>query len=248
MGKNIYSLMIGVDEAGRGPLIGDLVVVVIGFKQEVLKQLKLLGVKDSKLLNKRRREKLYYEIISLSEFIGINYISPLIIDSENINKVIIEHIVSMFKIFSQKINMYSQISIFIDEIKGYNRFLYEKLREILKNITQYVMEPNADRKYLPVSAASIIAKHIRDRNVDYLSKVFGELGSGYPSDPKTIRWVNKTYNIMNKPPLIIRRTWSTLKKYAPKWYLSSKNKRTRNILDYFGIGGKKYGDQLTCRG
>jgi ribonuclease HII len=242
MGENIYSLVIGVDEAGRGPLIGDLVVVAIGFKQEVLKHLKILGVKDSKLLDKKRREKLYYKIIDLSEFIGINYISPLMIDSENINKLISEHIVSIFRILSRKINMYLQVSIFIDEVKGYNEFLYKKLRKILNNITQYVMEPDADKKYLPVSAASIVAKYIRDRNISCLSKVFGELGSGYPSDPKTIKWVSETYNTMNKPPLIIRKTWSTLKKYAPKWYSPSKIRRTHSILEYFSMGDKGYGD------
>ncbi len=71
------------------------------------------------------------------------------------------------------------------------------------------MEPKADSRYPVVSAASIIAKVIRDRRIDVLRSMYGVKGSGYPADPETREWVMKVLSSGMRPP-IIRYSWSTL--------------------------------------
>ncbi|ADI32269.1 ribonuclease HII [Staphylothermus hellenicus] len=237
MGKNIHALNIGVDEAGRGPLIGDLVIAILIISRNKIEKLISIGVKDSKQLTRHTRLSLAKKILKLADSALIIYISPEIIDSYNINRIIAEKIILALKLFSPVINHYRTASIYIDEIKGYKNYILANLSKYINNIEEYVMEPNADQKYPVVSAASILAKTIRDKNIDFLKKIYGNLGSGYPSDRVTINWLIKTYNGEKEPPLIIRRTWSTLRKYAPKWFSNLKNKRTLSILDYLGDRG-----------
>lgn len=241
MGKNIHALSIGIDEAGRGPLIGDLVIAVLMINRDKIKNLISIGVRDSKQLTRHTRLIMAKKILKLADNVSIIYISPEMIDSYNINKIIAEKIIIALRMLSQIINHYRTVSIYIDEIKGYKNYILTNLSKYINNIEEYVMEPNADQKYPVVSAASILAKTIRDKNIDFLKKIYGNFGSGYPSDKITIKWLTKTYNEENEPPLIIRRTWSTLRKYAPKWYSNLKNKKTQSILNYLGV--RRDGDE-----
>lgn len=75
---------------------------------------------------------------------------------------------------------------------------------------QMISEHRADDKFLIVGAASIVAKVTRDRLVDELSKEFGNLGSGYPSDPVTIRFLEEYIREHGCPPSCARRTWKTV--------------------------------------
>ncbi|RLE62603.1 MAG: ribonuclease HII, partial [Thermoprotei archaeon] len=60
-----------------------------------------------------------------------------------------------------------------------------------------------------VSAASVIAKVIRDTEVEKLSRIYGDIGSGYPSDPKTIGFLKKVLKSGVIPPFV-RRSWRTV--------------------------------------
>jgi len=85
------------------------------------------------------------------------------------------------------------------------------------------MEPNivtnADVYFVEASAASIIAKVIRDNIIDTLKSKYGDFGSGYPSDPKTVNWVKNVYKEYLTPPPIIRRSWKILQEIAPNYYI-----------------------------
>lgn len=246
MGKNIHTLNIGIDEAGRGPLVGDLIIAILLIDEEHLKKLINIGVKDSKQLTRHARSIMGKKIVQLADSISIIHISPKIIDSYSINRVVAENIVSALKSLSNIINNYESVKIYIDEIKGYRNYILVNISKYISKIEEYVMEPNADQKYPVVSAASILAKYIRDKNIDFLKKIYGDLGSGYPSDQITINWLRKIYDDRGEPPLIIRRTWSTLRKHAPKWYSGLKIKRGRSILDY--IGAMDNGNKSASRG
>lgn len=67
----------------------------------------------------------------------------------------------------------------------------------------------ADGRYPEVSAASILAKEARERHVQALSKAFGEVGSGYPSDPTTRRFLREYVEVTGKLPPCARRSWQT---------------------------------------
>ncbi|OYT61275.1 MAG: ribonuclease HII [Thermofilum sp. ex4484_15] len=76
-----------------------------------------------------------------------------------------------------------------------------------------IAENGADKRYPIVSAASIVAKVIRDKEVEELKKLYGDFGSGYPSDPKTLRFLRDCLRKGYLPP-IVRRSWSTLRRFG----------------------------------
>jgi len=90
------------------------------------------------------------------------------------------------------------------------RFACQILQQ-LEAPLRIVSEHHADRKYPVVSAASILAKVRRDEIIESLQETYGDFGSGYPSDPKTIRFV-KEWILRNRCDLpIVRRTWRTFR-------------------------------------
>jgi len=237
MGENIPPLIIGIDEAGRGPVIGDLVIGIIGIEKETESNLVSIGVKDSKMLTSYQRTVLLKHVLNRSIFVLTLHITPPEIDaSKNINQLLATKILASFYILEQLIHRYKRVEVYIDEIKGTKQFIERELSELFgKELVSFVMEPDADKKYIVVSAASIVAKTFRDQNLFFLKQVFGELGSGYPSDPKTRSWLINAYNTYMSPPKIVRRSWATLKSIAPKWYIDKRGlKKTKTILDFLG--------------
>jgi ribonuclease HII len=91
----------------------------------------------------------------------------------------------------------------------------------LARACEIVSEHHADEKYAVVSAASIVAKVIRDREIEKLARTYGEIGSGYPSDPVTIRWLSGYIGENPRPPPIARRSWKTVSALLAKKSQSS---------------------------
>jgi len=100
-----------------------------------------------------------------------------------------------------------------------------------------VIETKADSKYVVVGAASIVAKVLRDKTIEELRRLYGVEGSGYPTDQRTLNWIERTYTVSPyNPPPFIRRTWRILRQIAPNWYVekntSKKHTNQRSLLDY----------------
>ncbi|HDI02284.1 MAG TPA: ribonuclease HII, partial [Ignisphaera sp.] len=185
-------IIIGIDEAGRGPLIGDMFIALVAIRSHVIEKLKVLGVKDSKKLSPDQRQKLFPFIIESSELVLVTRAVPLEIDEKNLNDLFID------KVCKCIVNAYSRLrsidTIYIDSA-GNPEKLKEKIRKclILRGIhANLIVEHRADAKYLVVGAASIVAKYLRDTHIDMLKRTYGDFGSGYPSDMRTIEWL-KTY-------------------------------------------------------
>ena len=87
-----------------------------------------------------------------------------------------------------------------------------------------IAEHFADRKYIVVSAASIVAKTYRERHISELKKMYGDFGSGYPSAPQTISWIKNFYSREGHLPPIVRKSWKTVKELAPTEYIEKKRK------------------------
>jgi ribonuclease HII len=198
--------IVGIDEAGRGSVLGPLVVCGVAVEEERLKYLERLKLKDSKKISPKRRVVLYRKIRKIAECHPV-HISAADIDllrSKDVNLNEIE------KIAMRKIIGDSKPDVsFIDciDIKP-ERFTIEieKFQDNLK----VVAEHKADDKYVIVSAASIVAKVERDMEIQKIRKEFKDIGSGYPSDPKTISFLTKTdYNDL---PDFVRRSWSTVER------------------------------------
>jgi len=202
----------GVDEAGRGPLIGPMVICGILVSPAKIYELEHIGVRDSKLLSPSRREKIAAEIESIAENIIIRLISASEIDRlrkrMTMNEIEVKEFVEIVKALNPK-------TVYLDaaDVKA-DRF-GERIGEI-SGITskggQIISEHKADAKYPIVSAASIIAKVQRDQAISRLHRRFGDFGSGYPADPKTIEFVKRLVESKQKLPSIIRHSWDTVRK------------------------------------
>jgi ribonuclease H, mammalian HI/archaeal HII subfamily len=236
-GDDKATLYIGVDEAGRGPLIGDMVVAGVLSDGNKLKDLEMQGLVESKQLNAETRSTFYKKAIKHGVVVVAVYVPPWRIDNENLNKLEEEQIKWILKVFSKIIPGLGvdEVKVFIDEVKGSAQKIESAARELFsKYRLVFQMEPEADAKYSPVALASIFAKVMRDRNLDVLKKLHGDFGSGYSADPLTISWVKMNYKSSIKPPLFIRRSWRNLRNLAPEWYIEKKaeNRKHRSLFDF----------------
>src|SRR3989344_8715857 len=191
--------ILGIDEAGRGSIIGNLIVAGAMFNERDLSKLKELGTRD----------RLYPEIVKLAKGFQIISITPQEIDAtldgdpSNLNWLEADKTIII-------INKLKPDKAIIDcpspNITKYKNYIQSRL----DNPTiELVVEHKADLNHSYCSAASILAKSTRDSNVDDIQKLTGiDFGSGYPSDPKTIEFVKLN---IDKFPDIFRKSWQTYK-------------------------------------
>ncbi|HDJ66517.1 MAG TPA: ribonuclease HII [Nitrososphaeria archaeon] len=202
----------GIDEAGRGSVIGPMVVAGILMDEEEIWRLEDLGVKDSKKLTPEKRFKLSDEIEEIAELIKL-----VVVDAETVDKSTKKRGAMGLnrleaEIFSQIINDLKPDLAYID-LPSRNKGSFESLiRNFLKVKCRLVLEHKADEKYPIVSAASILAKAKRDELIEELKSVFGDFGSGYPSDPKTRGFLRKLALKGEIDGKIVRLSWRTLDK------------------------------------
>ncbi len=246
--KCLERLVLGIDEAGRGPLLGPMVVAGVVLEEEKTVLLEEIGVKDSKLLDRGKREELYTVIEEAATHIIVVSIEPWVIDSVNLNTL--EYDVVGF-IVRRAVQLWGAAlrGVFVDAVGPVHklRSFLAKVLQALEARPEIVVERKADRHYLPVAAASIVAKVVRDRAISLLEEEYGPLGSGYPHDPRTRKWVREAYQRYNVPPPIVRLTWSSLKELAPRWYRPKEEKKlaqSKTLLDYLRerSSGKGSGD------
>ena len=201
--------ILGIDEAGRGPVIGPLIVTGIVIPEEKVAILDRMGIKDSKKLTPTRRKVLSRKLESMFEYetveITAKDIDNLRAKGVNLNEI---EKIAMIKII-KKLD-YDQIIIDSVDIKP--KRLEEGIKKVIGEV-KIKAEHKADEKYLQVAAASIIAKFKRDQVIETIKKEYrkiGEVGSGYPSDPKTKEFLKKfSYDEM---PEVVRKSWATVQK------------------------------------
>lgn len=201
----------GVDDAGRGSMLGPLVIAGISLDKTKIRKLSALGVKDSKKLTAKTREELYKKIISLVDNYYVAKISPKSIDhsvkKHGLNKLEAKY---MAKVIS-KLNPDTS---FVDSC-DVNPKRFGKEISRLSNNNKIRSYHHADSRFVVVSAASIIAKVTRDKAISRLRKDH-DLGSGYPSDRKTINFVKKYYKTQKIMPTFVRKSWKPTQKIMDK--------------------------------
>lgn len=199
-------LICGIDEAGRGPILGPLVMCGILIKEEDEQKLKKINVKDSKLLTKKQREALYKKIIDIAKKYKI-----IIINTEEIDMAVKGHDgLNLNWLEANKsaeiINNLNPEKAIIDSpsnnINKYKNYLFKKIKN--KEV-DLILEHKADLNYPIVSAASIIAKVTRDREIEKIKKKIKiDFGSGYMSDPKTVAFLENNYESYKE---LFRKSW-----------------------------------------
>ncbi|MEM1619892.1 MAG: ribonuclease HII [Fervidicoccaceae archaeon] len=196
--------VLGLDEAGRGSLVGPLVVAGVVLNGGASKELKELGLKDSKLLSRSARERLFEEVLRRAVWHRVILVPPRILDERNINNVTLECYVLLARLSAAEAGVEAVVADMVGA--GAAR------RELpLPEGPRIIMEARADRRYVEVSAASVIAKVTRDRIIEIYRMDVGLRGSGYPSDPKTVEWLVERWS--KDPALeVVRTKWKTLRR------------------------------------
>ena len=198
----------GVDEAGRGPIIGPLVVAGVSIEDGKLEMLRSIGVRDSKLLSKSMREKLYHVIKEEASSVVVEKVEPRLID-EYVSHGKYERLNYLEAIVMAKvIDRLNADIVYVDSCGEPDRF-EKDIRKNMKRKVKLVVEHHADRNYTVVGAASIIAKVERDAVIEGIKEKWGDFGSGYTSDPRTIDFVRKLLDSGDLPDFV-RKSWKTL--------------------------------------
>jgi ribonuclease HII len=200
----------GIDEAGRGCVLGPLAVAGVCIEQSRLDELLALGVKDSKLLSPRQRDSLYPEILKLCERVEVSRIPPRIIDRyvqrgkkyRRLNYLEAIHMAKVIEILGVE-------EVYIDAPDTNPARFQMELEAMLSCKPRIIAEHKADLNYAVVSAASIVAKVERDSAVAELRDIHGDFGSGYPSDPDTIAFLESWVRSKNSQPEFSRKSWKT---------------------------------------
>jgi len=226
----MQTLNLGIDDAGRGPVIGPMILAGVLINSNNEKKLKKLGVKDSKQLTPKRREHLAGIIKENAETFEIVKVFPKEIDENlsdsskpNLNTL---EAIKIAEVINRINKGFGKIKVFVDcpstNITAWTDLLKTKI-DNLSNL-EISCEHKADQNYVSVSAASILAKSTREKEMDKLKEKYGdEIGSGYTSDPATIKFLEKQWQKHSEEG-IFRKTWATWKRLCAK-----KGQKTLNL-------------------
>lgn len=205
-------LVAGVDEAGRGCVIGPLVIAGILVKEETLPVLVQLGVKDSKLLSSKKREALAVEIACLAEKRLVVKLTPMEIDRvvesgrklHKLNRLEAQTMAKIIDVLKPDVAYVDAADVIAERFRHH-------IQEGLSFKVKIIAEHRADKTYPVVSAASIIAKVERDREIVALTGQYGDFGSGYLSDSKTVRFLRQWLQTHGEYPECVRKSWKPAK-------------------------------------
>ncbi len=207
-------MIAGIDEAGKGPVLGPMCVAGILADEDKLDRLARLGVKDSKKLAPKKRETLSVEIRSLADRFFILEVSAAQIDG--LRKVMTMNEI-MVACYVKVLEELRPENAFVDAADVIATRFGENIKKKYSGNLNITSEHNADEKYPIVSAASILAKVRRDELVRQIGENVGiEIGSGYPADPKTIKFLEYWVREHGKLPDFARSSWETSKNILEK--------------------------------
>ncbi len=204
--------ILGIDEAGRGCVIGPLVVAGVLIEEPVHSKLKELGVKDSKLLSHKQRTDISQQIRYMAICTEIIKLQPHQIDEVvlsrrrlyKLNRLEAKTMARIIEKLKPEIAIVDASDVLADRFRNH-------IMECLSSPVTVISEHKADRTYPVVSAASIIAKVERDRDIELLRTRYPDLGSGYISDPRTAAFMITLAENCDEYPDFIRRSWRPAK-------------------------------------
>jgi len=206
----------GIDEAGRGPAIGPMVMSLVIMDEEDVYGLVSMGARDSKAMTPKLRRRVYSFILERCLELLVRVVSPEEIDNAvmgrglaNLNELeayVAAEMISMAKGLGRtgKIYMDSPDPKPERYLSAVKRFLEVKGVSLRSTL---VAENHAELKFPVVALASIVSKVVRDDIVEKLRKEYGDFGSGYPSDPKTKEFIREWLGKRGESPPIARKSW-----------------------------------------
>jgi ribonuclease HII len=218
--KYLNTMFCGVDEAGKGAVLGPMVVAAVACRDD--EDLAPLGVKDSKKLTPKKREQLYGELTRMFPF-SVRIIRPSEIDD---TRKFVTMNVLIARLHAEVITDLAPEYAYVDACDVIASRYGKMVTHFLGVDCRVIARHHADETVPAVSAASIVAKVTRDREVALLAEKFGEIGSGYPSDPVTIRYLRDYIMERGRSPEIARKSWETVSTIIAE-------KEQQHLADFF---------------
>lgn len=200
-------MICGIDEAGRGPVLGPLVVAGVQVESDV--PLRQLNVRDSKKLSPERREVLAPQIEKISAY------EVVVVPAEDIDVMRAEMSLNAFEatLFARIIRTLKPETAYVDAADVDEIEFKRNIQRQLDIPVEIVSQHEADNLFPVVSAASILAKVRRDLEMRKIEEEFGvPTGSGYPSDTDTIAFLEKWIREKGSLPPHTRTTWDTARR------------------------------------
>jgi len=169
--NNHDAVVIGIDEAGRGPIAGPVVAACVLLNQNDFPQ----GINDSKKLSKAARKRIFSELQKKAKF-GVGIVNEKIIDQINILEATKLAMLQAYDDFCVKYKIFAKV-ILVDG--NFSPF------EIKDKIEKIIPVIKGDQKSLSIAAASIIAKETRDAIMDEIHEKYPQFAfdkhAGYPT-------------------------------------------------------------------
>jgi ribonuclease HII len=222
--KENKELLVGIDDATKCPVIGSIFVSTVAAGHSTLRRWKKLGVKDSKLLTRKKRDELAPLIMAEAEDFLVREITPAQIDDKTFNLNQWEMLTVLHMM--DQLRVEGTINKVIVDNWEVSAALFETRRQACLvasrsgpgipgfcfgpeiDTVQFTAEHRADENHVVVGAASILSKVHSDRQYDDYRIMYGDFGSGSPGDPKTRHYV---WTHRHHPPPIVRTSWNTYK-------------------------------------
>jgi ribonuclease HII len=206
-------LVAGVDDAGRGAVIGPLVIAGVLLEKNSLYELTNLGVKDSKLLSPSRREQLADEIEKIAIQHHVIKLPPAEIDRvvetgkrlHKLNRLEAQTMGEVLTILKPEVAYVDASDVWADRFGAH-------VQESMPFTVQMISEHKADVKYPIVSAASILAKVARDQEISKLKEEYGAVGCGYATDQRTLEFLERLLRETHSYPGFVRKSWAPAKR------------------------------------
>jgi len=216
------NFLIGLDESGKGELVGHIILTGVFFpadNSEIIE--KIVGSADTK--QKRSFEfwdKIFYDL-DKQRIKGLNFIvekiPPWIVDRYNINKIIDITYQRILNEFLRTIRDFNAVRIVLDDY-GVGDTLKRFLRFLRKNGAEVVVSHQADDNYLEAKVASLISKREREAAIKAINENQDfeindlKVGSGNAGNPATIKWLEKWKNSGKEWPWFIKKSYKTIRK------------------------------------
>lgn len=215
-------VMLGVDEAGRGPVLGPMVYGIAFAPLTYLEELKTHGYNDSKVLKADVRLSLFKEALKSPRCDNIGWATTVMTAADigegmlnpdapyNLNDQAHDTTIALIKkVLDSGIKV---AELYVDTVGPPEKY-QQKLSKVFPDISEIVVAKKADSLYPIVSLASIFAKVTRDLSLeDQLS----DCGSGYPSDPNTVKWLRINMDKLFGWGPLVRYSWGTAKSMLEK--------------------------------
>ena len=204
------TFILGIDDAGKSPVIGNYYIAGVLIPNKRISMLN--GIRDSKTYNSKQIDTWYKKIMTVAEAVKtVKIPATRISKSNNINTTIMRACVKIIKHFS----VYNIMKIYVDNWEHSSEHWFNRARSVSsKKFYPYlktfvIAEHHADEKYIPCTAAGVVARWNWDRHMEVLNKRFN-IGCGQASDSRTIAFIKKYLN--TKHQNLIRMNWVTVKK------------------------------------